>query len=180
VVSHAHADHYPRLLGEVYGHPATLDLAWARYRNAAGKKRFPISVGETFQLGDVELEFLPAGHMLGSCQILIRHLKKGQTVLYSGDFALDTNPTCTPLVYPKEPIDLLICESTFGEKPLHAAPETQMKELLDQDGLPFLIAVYAMGKAQRISALLQATAPSLTVLVHRSILPFHKVYEKHE
>jgi len=179
VISHAHADHYPRFMGEVYAHQATLDLAEARYQNVAGHTRHAKAFGEHFSLGPIDISFLPAGHMLGSAQILLHHTKRKETILYSGDFALAANGSCTPLSYPEVPVDLVICESTFGLKDLHTAPEESLKEILEASSLPLLIAVYAMGKAQRVNQLLQQQVPEIPVLVDRTILPFHRVYEAH-
>lgn len=178
VISHAHADHYPRLMGEVHAHPATLALAATRYKKGAGKQMQAHDFGAPFQLGDLEFTLLPAGHMLGSAQILIHHKRKGQRILYSGDFALAPNATCAPLSYPDVSIDLLICESTFGLKSDHEAPKESLQRVLDASMRPLLIAVYALGKAQRVNALLTEAAPDLPVLVHRAILPFHNTYRK--
>jgi len=178
VVSHAHADHYPSRLGEVHGHPATLALAKARYRSQAGRVTVPHAYHETFALGDLEVTLLPAGHMLGSCQVMVHYPKRDETLLYSGDFALQPNATCAPLVYPDRKVDLLICESTFGKKELHATPEESLAKVLEKSRLPMLVAAYSMGKAQRMNALLRKVDPDLPVFVHRVILPFHRVYEE--
>lgn len=179
VISHAHADHYPRLMGEVHGHPATIALARARYKAGAGKKQVAHGFGETFSLGELEVTLLPAGHMLGSAQVLIHHLGKGQTILYSGDFALSPNATCTPLAFPKTPVDLLICESTFGMKTGHEDAEKSLQDAIEGSKRPLLIAAYAMGKAQRVSEMIARLAPDLPLLIHRSIIPFHNAYKQH-
>lgn len=178
VISHAHADHYPRLMGEVHAHPATIALAAARYKAGAGKVRVPHGFGEQFRLGDLEVSFLPAGHMLGSCQVLVHHPGRNETLLYSGDFALGENPTCEQLVYPGGQVDLLICESTFGKKEAHEHPEESLTKALADSARPLLIAAYALGKAQRVNELLGRVAPDLPVLVHRAILPFHNTYRQ--
>ena len=177
VISHAHADHYPRYMGEVHAHPHTIDLATARYKTNAGKDQHRHEFHAPFQLGDIEVTLLPAGHMLGSSQILLYHTKKKQRVLYSGDFALNPNPSCKPLDYPDVPIDLLICESTFGLKGQHKDPDASLLETIQGTELPLLVVAYPMGKAQRVNEMLQRLVPELPVLIDRSILPFHRVYE---
>ena len=63
--------------------------------------------------------------MLGSAQILLSY--NGQNLLYSGDFALESQSTCTALECPAEEIDLLICESTCGEKENHPTAEDEVR-----------------------------------------------------
>jgi putative mRNA 3-end processing factor len=131
-----------------------------------------------FSIGPVELEFIPAGHMLGSAQVLMRY--QGQTVLYTGDLSLRPNPTCEPLQAPTEPIDLLISESTFAAKDRHADPATALRQTISAAGYkPLMIAVYPLGKAQHVTHLLTEEFPDLRVLVHFDIFRYHLVYEAH-
>lgn len=176
VISHAHADHYPRGMGKVHATRATIALARTRYRNLAGKEKSAHDFHAPFRIGDVEVELLPAGHMLGSAQVLLRH--KGRTALYTGDFSLQTNPTCQPLARPSEPIDLLIAESTFGEKARHADARESLKAAVAAAGKRhLLIGAYALGKAQHVNRLLNEVAPDMPVLIARDIHRFHLTYE---
>lgn len=178
VVSHAHADHYRRGLDEVWCTPATAALAKVRYKKAAGREVHTYEFDQSFQIGPVEVQFLPAGHMLGSAQILVTY--KGFRLLFSGDFHLTPNPTCQPLAYPKVPIDLLICESTFGQKSQHADPEQRLKDLVaEAKGRPLLVGTYVLGKAQRIHDLIQSCFPEMPVFLNPEILKFSRVYEEY-
>ncbi len=179
VISHAHADHYPKFMGKVFAHPATIDLATARYKNSAGKVKSAHEYYQPFHLGAIEITLIPAGHMLGSSQILMYHTILKQRILYSGDFALKSNPSCLPLSYPDVPIDLLICECTFGLKSQHLDPDKSLQKVLAATSLPLLMVAYPMGKAQRVSEMLHRLAPDLPVFVERTILPYHKIYESY-
>jgi putative mRNA 3-end processing factor len=179
VISHAHGDHYPRMMGQVWCTPPTLALAKARYGHNAAKTSDTAAFGEEFSIGEVQVKFLPAGHILGSAQILLRY--RDETVLYSGDFSLHANPTCTPLSYPDEPIDLLICESTFGEKPVHGHAPTELARVLEAARTrPLLIGTYPLGKAQHINHMIAKLAPEMPVFVHFEMMKFHKVYRQFE
>lgn len=176
VVSHAHTDHYPRYCHEVYATAATLDIGKLRYLNAAAKVVHPRSYHEPFKVGTVTVTLFPAGHILGSAQILLEY--SGQRILYTGDISFDHNPTCIPLESPRLPIDLMVCESTFGEKELHPQPAEALQHCLEQAGKrPILIATYALGKAQRINRLLQDICPELPIFVDRTITPIHRLYQ---
>ena len=175
IISHAHGDHYPRLVGEVWCTPATLALARARYGNSAAQIPHAIPFGKTIQIKAVTITFFPAGHILGSAQILLAY--QGQHVLYSGDFSLHANPTCSPLTFPDAGIDLLICESTFGEKPHHSNARETLAQAIKIAGLrPLLIGAYPLGKAQHLNRLLHELDPQMPVFVHHEMMKFHKVY----
>lgn len=179
VISHAHGDHYPRTMGQVWATPATLAIGKARYGRSAAKTSDVYPYGQDFKIGEVGVRFLPAGHILGSSQILLKY--RGQTVLYSGDFSLHGNPTCTPLTYPDEPIDLLICESTFGEKATHSDAPAELERVMKAAGIrPLLIGTYPLGKAQHINHLIAKIAPEMPVFVHFEMMKFHKVYRQFE
>ena len=177
VISHAHADHFPRGNHEVYCTPATMALAKARYKEKAARLEFTFPYDQPFEIDGVRITFYPAGHMLGSAQVLMEY--KGESVLYSGDFCMTPNSTCLPLSIPDLKPDLLISESTFGNKATHALPKEETVRLLEASGnRPMLIGAYVMGKAQHISALISKIAPERTVMVHQQALPFHKAYER--
>lgn len=176
VVSHAHSDHYPRYCNEVYATPATLAIGKLRYLHNAAKIGHAHDCNAPFKIGPVQVTFLHAGHILGSAQVLLEY--NGERLLYTGDIGFDLNPTCIPIEFPSLPIDMLICESTFGEKELHPAPEIALQRCLDEAGKrPILIATYVLGKAQRINRLLQDLRPDIPVFVDRTITPIHRIYK---
>ena len=99
----------------------------------------------------LRLELRPAGHILGSSQILIE--KDRTRIVYTGDFRLKKSLTAEPA----EPIpcDILIMESTFG-RPAYVFPdrETVMEQLVEfienalENRLVPVLYAYALGKSQ--------------------------------
>ena len=175
VVSHAHADHYPRSCQEVYGTEETLAIGKLRYQNLAAKIEHPKAFKHPFKIGPVTITFYPAGHILGSSQILLEY--NGERILYTGDIDFDDNPTCRPLEMPTETIDWLVCESTFGEKESHPTAQDALEACLaEADKRNLLIGTYALGKAQRINRLLSDLNPEIKIFVDRTITPIHKLY----
>ncbi|MFX5562764.1 hypothetical protein ABTD73_20135, partial [Acinetobacter baumannii] len=79
----------------------------ARYGPQSGEA---VGYGETRRLGEVEVRFVPAGHVLGAAQIVLQ--PRGETVVVSGDYKRRADPTCAPF----EPVacDVFITEATFG------------------------------------------------------------------
>lgn len=175
VVSHAHADHYPRYCQEVYGTAETIAIGNLRYQKNAAKIAHQQSLRIPFHIGPVEITLFPAGHILGSTQILMRY--NGESILYTGDIDFDDNPTCRPIEAPLQAIDWMICESTFGEKENHPTAQEALAACLEAAGKQnLLIGTYALGKAQRITRLINDLNPEIKLFVDRTITPIHKLY----
>src|SRR5579862_200851 len=84
VVTHGHGDHARPGNGAVLATRATLDIMRLRYGDDAGGTLQPVEYGETIALGPVALRMLPAGHVLGSAQVVLEH--SGCRVVVSGDY----------------------------------------------------------------------------------------------
>ena len=110
----------------------------------------PVAYGETIRLGEVDISFVPAGHVLGSAQIVLEHA--GERVVVSGDYKRRPDPTCAP--FEPVPCDIFITEATFG-LPVFRHPDTgsEIDRLLARlhanPDRCVLVGAYALGKAQR-------------------------------
>ena len=128
VISHAHADHAISGNNNVYGTEATLAFMRLRYGKSAGRALNVVAYDESFFIREVKLTFIPAGHMLGSAQILMEY--GGIKYLYTGDYKLQPDVTCEPIAWVTA--DVLITESTFADPQiLHPDPVTEIKKLND-------------------------------------------------
>jgi putative mRNA 3-end processing factor len=128
-----------------------------------------------FKMGAVEITFLPAGHILGSAQILMEY--RGVRYLYTGDYKLQADETCEPIEV--QQADVLITESTFANPDItHPDPAEEIKKL-DGHASNILLGTYVLGKAQRITDLINRYCPERKVLVHSGILPYHRLYDQH-
>src|SRR5688572_32742965 len=63
LVTHGHGDHARGGHGEVWATPETLAIMECRYGPQPGR---PTRYGEVVRLGEVDVGFVPAGHVLGS------------------------------------------------------------------------------------------------------------------
>jgi putative mRNA 3-end processing factor len=148
LVTHGHADHAHGGHGAVWATPETLAIMEARYGPQAG---VPVAYGEPLTLGEVEVSFVPAGHVLGSAQIVLDF--RGERIVVSGDYKRRTDPTCARF----EPVkcDVFVTEATFG-LPVFRHPDTHEefdKLLAALHANPercVLVGAYALGKAQRL------------------------------
>ncbi len=173
VISHAHGDHAVPGNTQVFCTAPTAGIMELRYRKNAGNKFSIYAFGETFEFGLVKVTFFPAGHILGSAQVLMEF---GQIrYLYTGDFKLQLDETCEQLQFVEA--DVLITETTFAS-PLvrHPNPVTEIAKLNDTHS-NILLGAYSLGKAQRLIHLISENCSSKTILVHFNILPINKLYE---
>src|SRR6185503_8069671 len=145
LVTHGHADHARGGHGKVFATAETLAIMDCRYGPQPGH---PVAYGEPIRLGEVEISFVPAGHVLGSAQIVLEH--KGEKIVVSGDYKRRPDPTCACFV--PVPCDIFITEATFG-LPVFRHPATggEIDRLLHRlhadPSRCVLVGAYALGKA---------------------------------
>ena len=167
LVTHGHADHARGGHGAVWATPETLAIMAARYGPQAG---VPVSYGETIRLGEVEVGYVPGGHVLGSAQIVLTH--RGERVVVSGDYKRRPDPTCAAF----EPVacDVFITEATFG-LPVFRHPDTGdeidklVARLHANPTRCVLVGAYALGKAQRVIAELRARGHDAPIYIHGAL-----------
>src|SRR5881394_1568300 len=175
-VTHGHADHARGGHGAVLATPETLAIMATRYGPQPGGQS--ISYDETIRIGDVAVRFVPAGHVLGSAQIVLEH--NGERIVVSGDYKRRPDPTC-PCFVPV-PCDVFITEATFG-LPVFRHPETgsEIDRLLHRlhadPSRCVLVGAYALGKAQRIITELRARGHHDPIYVHGAIERLNQLYE---
>lgn len=84
-----------------------------------------IGFNRPFRLnGDIELELIPSGHLLGAASVVLRINDEGlnKTIAFTGDVGRKNYPVIVdPLPLPQ--VDYLVCESTYGGR-YHGKEET--------------------------------------------------------
>lgn len=175
LVSHAHGDHAVPNNGLVYCTAATKAFMDHRHGFKLFTEFSVVKYGIPFLLNDVKVTYYPAGHMLGSAQILMEYA--GERYLYTGDFKTQEDKSCEPFEYIK--CDHLITETTFASPEYeHPDPVSVLKELVTEN-VNVVIGAYAIGKAQRIAKVLSDFFPEIPVYVHPEIVPFNDIYSAH-
>ncbi len=179
VITHAHADHARPGHGAVLASAETLALMRARLgAGAAGARQQPVGLGEALTLGGVRLWLAPAGHVLGSAQVAMEY--RGQRVVVSGDYKRAADPTCAGF----EPVrcDVFVTEATFA-LPVFRHPRAgdEIVKLLASLALfperSHLIGCYALGKSQRVIALLRQAGWQRPIYLHGTLMPLCRLYE---
>ena len=179
LVTHGHADHARGGHEITMATPETLAIMALRYGTEEGA--IPTAYGETIKLdGGVSATWVPAGHVLGSAQILLEHA--GERVVVTGDYKRRFDPTCAPF----EPVacDILITEATFG-LPLfqHPPVEDEVARLLsvraNNPDRCVLVGAYALGKAQRVIAELRERGHEAPIYIHGALQRLCDLYAEH-
>jgi Cft2 family RNA processing exonuclease/dsRNA-specific ribonuclease len=143
---------------------------------------------QTIRVKDIEVRWLPAGHILGAAMLQLK--TPAGTILFTGDYSVSAQQTVPAVSRPDFQADLVISESTYGER-LHedrnAAEErllSQIREVVTQGGR-VLIPAFAVGRAQEVLLILKraqrkCTLPEVPVFVDGMVRAVCSVYGKHE
>ncbi len=177
VITHAHSDHARPGHEAALASPATLALM--RARGIAPAAEHPLRWGETQRSNDVNITLQPAGHVLGSAQIVLTY--QGSRAVISGDYKRTPDPTCDPFL--PVPADVFVTEATFGLPVFrHPKPADEIARLLASVALfpdrTHVVGCYALGKTQRLIALLREAGWDAPIWLHGALLPMCKVYEE--
>ncbi len=173
VISHAHGDHASPGSKLVHCTEPTAVIMQHRYGKRSAQDFKIFGYHNPFFIQDIKITFVSAGHILGSAQVLMEY--QGIRYLYSGDYKLQADATCERIFFVTA--DVLITESTFANpKTKHPADKAEIQKL-NETPHNILLGAYALGKAQRINALINEYCPDRKVLVHHAILPIHRIYE---
>ncbi|MCJ2064812.1 ligase-associated DNA damage response exonuclease [Methylobacterium sp. J-088] len=179
LITHGHADHARSGHRHVLATPETLRIMAVRYGADFCEHRQEAPLGEPIRIGEVTVRFAPAGHVLGSAQIAIE--REGARVVVSGDYKRAPDPTCLP--FEVVPCDVFITEATFG-LPVFTHPDTrgEVRKLLDSVQLfperAHIVGAYALGKAQRVMALLREEGWDRPIHLHGAMEKLTALYKE--
>ncbi|MEN9933330.1 MAG: hypothetical protein RIS17_1903 [Pseudomonadota bacterium] len=179
IVTHGHADHARAGHGHVLATPETLAIMAQRFGPQPGGQA--LGYGESIELGDgLSCRLLPAGHVLGSAQVVLE--KAGTRVIVSGDYKRRPDPTCIP--FESLACDIFITEATFG-LPVFRHPDTTaeiaklLASLAANPDRCVAVGAYALGKAQRVIAELRRAGHDAPIYLHGAMTSLCALYEAH-
>ena len=179
VISHGHADHARPGHDSVLATPETLAVMDARYGDRAGRAQHPLPCGESLTHRGVRITLVPAGHVLGSAQVVLEW--RGSRIVVSGDYKRSPDPTCAPF----EPVrcDVFVTEATFA-LPVFRHPDAahEVRRLLDSVALfperAHVVGAYVLGKSQRIIALLRRAGYDRPIHIHGALANLCGLYQR--
>lgn len=175
VISHGHSDH----IAEHRSIIATPETARIFRHRRGDAEMLTLPYGERRDFGRFALTFFPAGHCLGSAQVLVE--ADGERLVYTGDIKLRPNVAAEDAVV--VPCDTLVMESTFGD-PLYRFPPdvvtaarlyAAVDRALSDERVPVVLA-YALGKGQEALELLLKRGYRVTL--HGSVWNVAEIYRE--
>lgn len=180
-ISHAHSDHVRRHRRLVVS-PGT--QRFLQHRAGSGGPTpevthvLPFGRRTSFP-ADFHATLYPAGHVLGSAQLLVE--RDGTRLLYSGDFKLREGLSCEPIQVPRA--DVLVMEATFGRPHYIFPPRAQViagiaafcRSSLAHDRVPVLLG-YSLGKGPELLASLNAAG--FEFALHESLFSHAELYRE--
>jgi putative mRNA 3-end processing factor len=178
VITHGHADHARPGHRHVLATRETLAIMETRYGDGAGEARQALAYDTPIEIGGVKLWLAPAGHVLGSAQVVVEW--QGCRVVVSGDYKRRGDPTCAP--FEIVPCDVFVTEATFGLPVFRHPPDSEEigKIFRSLDLFPdraHLIGVYALGKCQRVIALLRRAGYDRPIYIHGALASLCDLYQ---
>lgn len=178
LITHGHADHARPGHEKVLATRETLDIMALRMGAGCYGAAQAAAYGERLDIGGVAVSFHPAGHVLGSAQIRLEH--RGLSIVVSGDYKRQSDPT-TPAFEPQA-CDVFITEATFGLPVFrHPPPLDEISKVLaslaQNPQQTHLVGAYALGKAQRLMALLRQAGYDAPIHIHGALEKVTRYYQ---
>jgi len=179
IITHGHSDHARAGHGSVAATAETLAIMETRLGEGFAGSTEAVAYGTSIVRNGVSITLVPAGHILGSAQVVLRW--RGLTIVVSGDYKRRRDPTCLPF----EPVacNIFVSEATFGLpvfKHPHDAREIGrlVKSISQFSERTHLVGAYALGKAQRVIKLLRESGYDRTIYVHGALARMNALYER--
>jgi len=178
LITHGHSDHARPGHGTVVATAETLAIMKARLGDEFAGSSEAARYGREIGRDGVTVRFLPAGHVLGSAQILLEHA--GERIVVTGDYKRRPDPTCAP--FQPVPCDVLVTEATFGlpvfrHPPIEAEVARLLAALAANPARCVLVGAYALGKAQRLIAELRLAGWHEPIYLHGAMERMCRLYE---
>jgi putative mRNA 3-end processing factor len=175
VITHGHGDHARSGHGAVLATAETIDIMKVRYGAECAGSFSAANGSQTFN--GVSVRLVPAGHILGSAQIVLEW--QGTRVVVSGDYKRKGDPTCS--AFELVPCDLFVTEATFGLPVFrHEPAEKEALRLLGSMAAnperTHLLGAYNLGKCQRMIALVRQAGYDRPVYLHGALRSLCDLY----
>lgn len=178
VITHGHSDHARAGHHRVLATVETLAIMAKRYGENFASETQSLRYGEGVDIKGVKLRFIPAGHVLGSAQVVVEH--GGLRMIVSGDYKRRRDPTCAAF----EPMacDVFITEATFALPVFHHPDDRgEIDKLLRaaqaSPERAHLVGAYSLGKAQRVIALAREAGFEDPITIHGAMTELCALYE---
>jgi len=179
VITHGHGDHARAGHGAVLATAETIEIMKVRYGEDCAGAFQPLALGEAININGVSVRLVPAGHILGSAQVVIEWA--GRRAVISGDYKRARDPTCQP--FELVTCDVFVTEATFAlpvfrhEKAEHEAAKL-LSSLRAEPDRTHLIGAYNLGKCQRMIRVVRDAGYDNPIYMHGAVIALSELYQK--
>ena len=179
LITHGHADHARAGHRHVLATPETIAIMKVRYGAECAGAFEDADYGQTMVIGGIDVRFVPAGHILGSAQIVLEYA--GSRIVVSGDYKREADPTCR--AFEVVPCDVFVTEATFALPVFRHGPVSDqiarlMRSIEMHPDRAHLVGAYGLGKSQRILKLVRETGYDRPIFLHGSHVSLTQLYER--
>lgn len=214
LLTHAHSDHIGALplvrklapKARLYATNATLKIAYAMLLDSAKIQKSQNAVLyssqeaahattganvvtplEPFNVGDVRVTPLPAGHVLGAVSYLLE--MEETRILHSGDVNNVAGYTTPPFYLPDdvESVDAVILESTYGDTVSHVSRKSEVRRFVTdvaevlEGGGRVLVPAFALGRSTEVALTLadhmqNGLLPKVPIVLDGLVRTVHELY----
>ena len=147
----------------------------------------PIHWNIPINFDDIKIMFFPASHILGASMVYVA--SPDGNILFTGDYSITAQKTVPGLDRPNIPVDIIISESTYGNR-LHEDRKAAENRLINslselvKNNSRILIPAFAIGRAQEIiliikQAIRNKKIPEVPVFVDGMVRSVCNVYSNH-
>lgn len=142
-------------------------------------KRVSMKFDERFRIGDAEFKLINAGHIPGSCQILME--LNGRKLLYTGDFNTIPSRLLEPAKQVYKDVDVVIIESTYADedhpdrRKLEEEFVKSAREIIHEGGT-VLVPAFGVGRSQEILMILTAHKFEYPIFIDGMAIEVTKIF----
>lgn len=178
VITHGHSDHARPGHGAVLATSETIAIMKVRYGQACAGSFQTVALGEAVTINGVSVRLAPAGHILGSAQIVIDW--QGGRAVVSGDYKRASDPTCTP--FEVVPCDVFVTEATFAlpvfrHEPAASEVAKLLASMAAEPDRTHMIGAYGLGKCQRMIKVIREAGYDKPIYLHGAVIELTKLYQ---
>ena len=179
VITHGHGDHARSGHRAVLATRETIEIMKVRYGADCAGTFEQRPLGETLSINGVGVRLVPAGHILGSAQVVIEWA--GRRAVVSGDYKRASDPTCEP--FELVTCDVFVTEATFAlpvfrHEKAHHEVEKLLASMAAEPDRTHLIGAYGLGKCQRMIRVIRDAGYDKPIYLHGAVMALTELYQK--
>lgn len=179
VITHGHSDHARAGHDAVLATPETIEIMKLRLGEEGAGRFEAATLGTPLDINGVSLRLVPAGHILGSAQVVLEW--NGQRAVVSGDYKRAADPTCAP--FELVPCDVFVTEATFAlpvfrHEPADREVARLLASLRRNPERAHLVGAYGLGKCQRVIRLAREAGYDAPIYLHGATIAMTEVYQR--